>query len=140
MDFPGEGNFLAHDAGKTIIREGVEICSHCHIARGTMEQDTTIIGRHCKIDAFVYIGHGTVIGERTLLLAGAMVPGNCVIGSNCWIGVNATISNQIHIEEKSRVSLGAVATKDVPAGQTVTGNFAIDHKKFLSNLKKSLEE
>lgn len=140
VEFPGEGNFLVRDAGRTIIRENAEICSNCHIACGTLEQDATIIGRHCKMDALVHIGHGTVVGDRTLLPAGVIVSGNCVIGSDCWIGVNATISNQIHIEENSRVSLGAVVTKDVLTGQTVTGNFAIDHKKFLSNLKKSLEE
>ena len=27
---------------------------------------------------------------------------------------------------------------DVPAGQTVTGNFAIDHARFMQNLKASV--
>lgn len=62
------------------------------------------------------------------------------MGSDVWIGVNATISNRIRIGDGARVSLGSVVTKDVPAGATVTGNFAIDHRQFLKNLKASLAD
>lgn len=134
------GMFLAKDAGDVLIEEGVEICSNCHVACGTLEKDTTIIGAHTKLDAMVHVGHGTVIGKMSLIPAGVNLSGNCIIGDNTWIGVGATISNRIIIGDGARISLGSVVTKDVPAGQTVTGNFAIDHKKFLSNLKKSLEE
>lgn len=134
------GMFLAKDAGSVLIEEYVEICADCHIACGTLEKDQTIIGSNSKLDAKVHIGHGTVLGKRVLVPSGAHIAGNCVVGDDVWVGVNATVSNRITIGDGARVSLGAVVTKDVPAGQTVTGNFAIDHKKFLSNLKKSLEE
>lgn len=97
-------------------------------------------GANSKLDAKVHIGHGTVLGKRVLVPSGAHIAGNCIVGDDVWVGVNATVSNRISIGDGARVSLGSVVTKDVPAGQTVTGNFAIDHKKFLSNLKKSLEE
>jgi len=75
------------------------------------------------------------------MIAGrSVISGNCSIGENVFLGVGAVISNRITIGDGARVSLGSVVTKDVPAGQTVTGNFAVDHRKFLSNLRKSLEE
>ena len=63
-----------------------------------------------------------------------------MVGDDVWIGVNATVSNRIKIGKGARVSLGSVVTKDVPAGQTVTGNFAIDHARFMKNLKASVWE
>ena len=88
----------------------------------------------------VHIGHGAQLGARTFVASGAHIAGNCRIGSDVWIGVNATISNRIRIGDGARVSLGSVVTKDDPAGATVTGNFAIDHRQFLKNLKASLAD
>lgn len=131
------GDFLALDAGGVRIENGVEICPNCHIARGTLELDETVLGAYSKLDAMVHIGHGSVVGSRTLFAAGAAISGNCVIGDHVWVGVNATVSNRIQIGDGARVSLGAVVTKDVPAGETVTGNFAIPHPVFIENLKAS---
>ena len=97
-----------------------------------------MIGAYSKLDAMVHIGHGTVIGKRVLFPAAATISGNCVIGDDTWIGVNATVSNRIEIGDHARVSLGSVVTKNVLAGQTVTGNFAIDHARFMQNLKASI--
>lgn len=134
----GEGGFLARDAGSTRIEKGVEICANCHVACGTLELDTTVIGAYSKLDAMVHIGHGTVIGKRVLFPAAATISGNCVIGDDTWIGVNATVSNRIEIGDHARVSLGSVVTKNVLAGQTVSGNFAIEHARFMQNLKASV--
>ena len=71
---------------------------------------------------------------------GSRCCGNSRVGDHVWVGVGAIVSNRVRVGDGARVSLGSVVTKEVPAGQTVSGNFAIDHQKFLSNLKKSLEE
>lgn len=136
----GDAMFLARDLGKVRIDQGVEICAHCDVARGTLLLDTTVLGAYTKLDAKVHIGHGSVLGKRVLVPSGAHIAGNCVVGDDVWIGVNATVSNRIKIGEGARVSLGSVVTKDVPAGQTVTGNFAIDHARFMKNLKASVWE
>lgn len=136
----GDAMFLAKDLGKVRIERGVEICAHCDVARGTLLLDTTVLGAYTKLDAKVHIGHGSVLGKRVLVPSGAHIAGNCVVGDDVWIGVNATVSNRIKIGEGARVSLGSVVTKDVPAGQTVTGNFAIDHARFMKNLKASVLE
>lgn len=132
--------FLTKDSGSTVIEEGVEICSNCHIAAGTLPGDVTRLGAYTKLDAMVHIGHGTVLGKRVLIPSGAHVAGNCVVGDDVWIGVNATISNRIEIGNRGRVSLGSVVTKNVAEDETVTGNFAIPHKQFMKNLKKSVLE
>ncbi len=123
------------DLGRVVIGDRVEVFSLTHIAKGILPTDTTDIKDDAKIDALVQIGHGSVIGERTLIAEGAVIAGNVHIGADAWIGVNATVSNRIRIGDHARVSLGSVVTKDVAEGQTVTGNFAIEHSQFLQHLK-----
>lgn len=123
------------DLGQVVIGDRVEIFPLSHIAKGILPTDTTDIRDDAKIDALVQIGHGSVIGERTLIAEGAVIAGNVCIGTDAWVGVNATVSNRIRIGDHARVSLGSVVTKDVPNGQTVTGNFAIEHGQFLRHLK-----
>lgn len=129
---------MLRDCGHTVLDDDVEICAQCGIAQGILASDVTYLGKGVKLDNMIHVGHGTRVGARTFMAAGVQISGNCVIGEDVWLGVNATISNRIRIGDKARVSLGAVVTKDVPAGQTVSGNFAIDHQRFLQNLKASL--
>ena len=128
------------DQGSVVIGNHVELCGNCAIARGVFPGDITRLADGVKSDLMVYVGHNSQIGRKTFLAAGAKIPGNVWIGEDVWIGVNATISNRIRIGDGARVSLGSVVTKDVPAGATVSGNFAIDHQRFLKNLKASLRE
>jgi len=125
-------------AGAVELENGVEVYSYVHVAAGVLPQEVTRIGADSRLDAFVYVGHGTTMGQCVLSAGGAVIGGNVVIGDGVWIGLNAAISNRIHIGSQARISLGAVVTKHVESGECVSGNFAIEHKRFLDNLKKSL--
>jgi UDP-3-O-[3-hydroxymyristoyl] glucosamine N-acyltransferase len=129
------GILSMEDMGRVELGDRVEIFSLSHIAKGILPTDVTYIGNDVKIDALVHVGHGAVIGDRTLVAACALIAGNVTIGTDSWVGVNATVSNRIRIGEKARVSLGSVVTKDVKDGETVTGNFAIEHGAFIRELK-----
>lgn len=124
------------DCGQVILDEEVEIMSYTHLARGILPTDCTYIGRRTILDAHIHVGHGAQLAERVFIAAGATLGGNCRIGRDSWIGVNACVSNRIVVGERCRVSIGAVATKDVPDDTIVTGNFAIEHSQFIRNLKK----
>lgn len=128
------------DCGGVLLGKGVKICSNCHIACGTLKEDMTILDDYCQLDAMVHVGHGTHIGKGTFITAGVMLSGNTVIGDHVWLGVNATISNRLEIGNNAKVSLGSVVTKNVSPAETVTGNFAIQHKQFMHNLKKTIQE
>lgn len=133
-------SFLASDGGWTVLEKGVVVSNSSNIECGTLKNDVTRIGAYSKLDINVTVGHGTIMGRRTNAAGATLISGNCVIGEEVWLGVNSTISNRIVIGDRARVSLGAVVTKDVPPGVTVSGNFAIEHKRFLRNLKESVKE
>ncbi|OAL77413.1 DapH/DapD/GlmU-related protein [Acinetobacter terrae] len=123
--------------GEVIINDNVEIGVNSHVAKG-FSYRPTIIGESTKIDAFVHYAHGVQCGRECLIVAHAMIGGNVDIGNNVWIGPSAVITNRITLEDNCFITLGAVVTRSIKSGETVTGNFAIPHQKFLKNLKRSL--
>ncbi|MCI4665063.1 MAG: hypothetical protein MRY74_10120 [Neomegalonema sp.] len=123
-----------HYGGVRIGRGAVVQHNSC-IDRGTFGNDT-LIGADSALDNLVYVAHNATIGERTALCGGACVLGASRIGDDVWVGPNATISSGLAIGDGARVSIGAVVTKDTAAGATVSGNFAIDHQKHLSQLRQ----
>lgn len=122
-----------HD-GVVWIRENAEIGANSSISTG-FSYRSTIIGRNTKLDSLTYVAHGAQIGDEVLICTGCCIMGHAKIGDMVWIGPNATVSSRVSIEPHAKVSLGSVVTKDIESGQTVSGNFAIDHQQFLKNLK-----
>jgi len=119
-----------HHAGGVLIHNDVEIQSNSCVCKSVYGDKTEILER-TKIGSLVDISHNVRIGKRCLIVDHAMIAGSARIGNDVWIGTGAIISDQVQIGDNSFVSIGAVVTKNVLPGQKVTGNFAIDHDKFL---------
>lgn len=124
---------IAH-AGGVLLREKVEIQSNSNIGRSVFGGFTEI-GAETKIDSFVHVGHNVRIGNRCLIAATTVVGGSTIIGDDVWIGPGSTITSEIRIGDGAHVTIGSVVTQNVEAGQRVTGNFAIDHDRFIAFLK-----
>ncbi|MBW2568672.1 MAG: UDP-3-O-(3-hydroxymyristoyl)glucosamine N-acyltransferase [Deltaproteobacteria bacterium] len=125
---------VAH-AGGVLINSRVEIQANCCIDKAVFNGFTEI-GEDTKLDNLIHVAHNVVIGKRCLLAANAMVAGSVIIGNDVWIGPSATISSEILIGDGASITIGSVVVRDVASGQRVTGNFAIDHKSFISFLRK----
>jgi UDP-3-O-[3-hydroxymyristoyl] glucosamine N-acyltransferase len=95
----------------------------------------TVVGQGSKVDNLVHIAHNVRLGPRNRVVAGAMVAGSVVTGEDVWIGPMASISSELTVGDRAAVSLGAVVTRSVPADTRVSGNFAIDHARFIAFLK-----
>lgn len=108
-----------HNFG-VVIGDNVEIGSCNNIDRGRWRD--TQIGNHTKIDNLVHIGHGAVIGENNLIVAGTVVGGSVDIGDRNFLGINCSIKQGIKIGSDSVIGMGAVVIHDVPDNTTVYGN------------------
>lgn len=121
--------------GWTVIGNYVEIqCNTC-IVKAIYPWDKTIIEDNCKIDNLVHIAHGVKIRKGTFIVAGALIGGRTIINQNAWIGVGATVSNGLVIGKNAKVNIGAVATRNVDENTSVSGNFAVNHKRFIEFIK-----
>jgi UDP-3-O-[3-hydroxymyristoyl] glucosamine N-acyltransferase len=138
MKWTRKGVLSVLHTGKVVIQDDVEIGANSCVAKGTPLSRDTFIGRGTKVNGLAFIGHCVSIGKDCLLHLAASVSGSSIVEDKVWIGPKATVSNGLKIGAGARISLGSVVTADVPPGAHVTGNFAIDHALFISNLKKSV--
>lgn len=118
-DEDGEVVKFPHRGGVK-IGDDVEIGANTCVDCGTM--DDTVIGRNTKIDNLVHIAHNVKIGKNCFIIANSLLAGSSVIGDNVRIAMSATIREKVKVGKKAVVGMGAIVTKDVPAGKTVYGN------------------
>lgn len=130
----GDSVLSVKTAGMVVIKDNVEIQHNCCVDRGILGGDT-VLDCNVKVDNLVHIAHDDYIGERTFITAGVVFGGRVIVGRDCWLGLNAVVSNGIKIGDNCKISLGSVVTKNVPSDTTVTGNFAIEHSKFIQFIK-----
>lgn len=111
---------VIHD-GMTLIGEDVEVGPGSVIGQGFYRRPT-ILGKQVKTDNLVSIAHGSLVGDRTLIAAGAVIAGNVRIGSDVWVGPGAIISNGLNLGANSFIALGSHVFKDVEKGDRVIGS------------------
>jgi UDP-3-O-[3-hydroxymyristoyl] glucosamine N-acyltransferase len=116
-------------SGPTVIEDDVEIQANACVDRASIGE--TRISRGAKIDNLVQIGHGSKVGEDSLLCAQAGLAGSTDVGKN------VILAGQVGVAGHCKIGDGAIATaqsgipNDVPAGVTVSGYPAIDNKLWL---------
>jgi UDP-3-O-[3-hydroxymyristoyl] glucosamine N-acyltransferase len=116
-------------SGPTVIEDDVEIQANACIDRASVGE--TRIARGAKIDNLVQIGHGSRVGEDTLLCAQAGLAGSTDVGKN------VILAGQVGVAGHCKIGDGAIATaqsgipNDVAAGAIVSGYPAIDNKLWL---------
>lgn len=116
-----DGNkFRFPQIGGLILGDDVEVGANTCIDRGALSD--TIIGDHTKINNLCHIAHNNKIGKNVTITGCVNVSGSNVIEDDVWVAPNASIRGYIHLGKGCTVGMGAVATKDIPAGETWVGN------------------
>jgi UDP-3-O-[3-hydroxymyristoyl] glucosamine N-acyltransferase len=131
-----ERNLLYPHAGGARLGDGAIVLSGTMIVKSVFAAFTEI-RENVVVDNLVHVAHDCDLAPGTRVVACVLLGGRAVLGANCYIGPNATVSNGVTVGDSAVVSLGATVTRDVPAGERVSGNFAISHEKFLANLRES---
>jgi UDP-3-O-[3-hydroxymyristoyl] glucosamine N-acyltransferase len=133
-----QGILAVTHCGGLRIGSDVEIQYNCNVSRSLFPWDDTVIGAETKIESLVHVAHGVKLGKRALVAASACIGGSAEIGDDVWIGPNATLSSEVKVSDRARISLGAVVVGNVAAGETVSGNFALSHEKFMQDQMRKM--
>ena len=118
--------------GHAVLEDEVEIQANACIDRASLGE--TRIRRGAKIDNLVQVGHGSTVGEDTLLCAQVGLAGSTTIGRN------VILAGQVGVAGHCTIGDGAIATaqsgipNDVPPGKTVSGYPAVDNRQWLRSV------
>lgn len=118
IDLDGKPKKVEHFGG-VYIGDNVEVGANVCIDRGTIED--TQIQANVKIDNLVHIAHNVIIGESSMIVAGAIICGSSKIGNNSYVAPGGIVKNQITLKEGAYVGMGAVVTKSVSENTVVVG-------------------
>jgi UDP-3-O-[3-hydroxymyristoyl] glucosamine N-acyltransferase len=116
-------------SGPTVIEDDVEIQANACIDRASVGQ--TRISRGAKIDNLVQVGHGSKVGEDTLLCAQAGLAGSTDVGKNVILAGQVGVAGHCKIGDGAIASAQSGIPNDVPDGAIVSGYPAIDNKLWL---------
>ena len=126
---------LVKSTGTVKIGKNVELHSNVIVEKGVMYGET-LIDDNTKIDNCVVVGHDVKISKNCTIAGNGDLAGGVRIGENTFLGVLVAVAPNVHIGKNAKLSSGAVVTKDVPDDEHFSGNFAIEHRKYISHIKE----
>jgi UDP-3-O-[3-hydroxymyristoyl] glucosamine N-acyltransferase len=126
----GEGRWVKIvQSGPAVLEDAVEVQANACVDRASIGE--TRIGRGTKIDNLVMVGHGSSVGENTLLCSQVGLAGSTTVGSN------VILAGQVGVAGHLTIGDGAIATaqtgipSDVAAGAVVSGYPATENRAWL---------
>jgi UDP-3-O-[3-hydroxymyristoyl] glucosamine N-acyltransferase len=116
-------------SGPTVLEDNVEVQANSCIDRASIGE--TRIGRGAKVDNLVQVGHGSAVGENTLLCSQVGLAGSTVVGNNVILAGQVGVAGHCNIGDGVIVTAQSGTHGDIPAGSMVSGSPAFDHKQWL---------
>ena len=116
-------------SGCVVIEDDVEVGANTTIDRAAVGD--TVIRRGAKLDNLVQIGHGSRIGEHSVLAAQVGVAGSTHIGNGVWVGGQAGFAGHLEVGDKAVITAQSGTSHDIPAGAVMSGSPAFENTTWL---------
>jgi UDP-3-O-[3-hydroxymyristoyl] glucosamine N-acyltransferase len=119
-------------SGPVILGNEVEVQANSCIDRASV--GTTEIADGVKIDNLVQVGHGSKVGENTLLCSQVGLAGSSGVGKN------VVLAGQVGVVGHSFIGDGVVVTAqsgvpgDVAPGSVISGSPAFEHRRWMRSV------
>lgn len=116
-------------SGPAVLDNAVEVQANACVDRASIGE--TRIGAGTKIDNLVQVGHGSTVGENTLLCSQVGLAGSTTVGNN------VILAGQVGAAGHLTIGDGAIATaqtgipSDVAPGTVVSGYPATENRAWL---------
>ncbi len=105
--------------GRVVLADQVDVGCNSTIDRPAVGE--TRIGKGCKIDNLVHIGHGVSIGDHSIIVAQVGIAGGASLGHHCVIAGQVGIAGQVSIGDRVVAASRAGITGNVESDTTVAG-------------------
>jgi UDP-3-O-[3-hydroxymyristoyl] glucosamine N-acyltransferase len=119
-------------SGPAVIEDAVEIQANACIDRASIGE--TRVRRGAKIDNLVQVGHGSDVGENTLLCSQVGLAGSSTIGKNVILAGQVGVAGHLTIGDGAIATAQSGIPNDVAPGKVVSGYPAIDNRQWLRSV------
>ena len=116
-------------SGPVVLGDDVEVQSLAAVDRASV--GATRIGRGSKIDNLVQVGHGSTVGEDTLLCAQVGLAGSTEIGNRVILAGQVGVAGHCSIGDDAVATAQSGIPGDVAPGKVVSGYPAMDNRQWL---------
>ena len=116
-------------SGPVRIGDRVDVQANACVDRATV--GATEIGDGSKIDNLVQIGHGSRVGNNTLICAQTGLAGSSVIGNNVILAGQTGIAGHCSVGDGVILTAQSAVSHDVPPGKMISGSPGFDNRIWL---------
>jgi UDP-3-O-[3-hydroxymyristoyl] glucosamine N-acyltransferase len=116
-------------SGPVRLGNRVDVQANACIDRATV--GATEVGDGSKIDNLVQIGHGSKIGENTLVCAQTGLAGSSVVGNNVILAGQTGIAGHCTVGDGVILTAQSAVSHDVPPGKMISGSPGFDNRAWL---------
>lgn len=116
-------------SGPALIGSHVDVQANACVDRATV--GATQIGDGSKIDNLVQVGHGSRVGQDTLLCAQTGLAGSSAVGSHVILAGQVGVAGHCEIADGAILTAQSGVSHDVPPGKILSGSPAFDNRVWL---------
>jgi UDP-3-O-[3-hydroxymyristoyl] glucosamine N-acyltransferase len=116
-------------SGQVRLGNRVDVQANACIDRATVGE--TAVGDGTKVDNLVQVGHGSRIGENTLVCAQTGLAGSSVIGNNVILAGQTGVAGHCAVGDGVILTAQSAVSHDVPAGKVLSGSPGFDNRIWL---------
>jgi UDP-3-O-[3-hydroxymyristoyl] glucosamine N-acyltransferase len=116
-------------SGPAILGNAVEVQANACIDRASVGR--TEIRDGVKIDNLVQVGHGSTVGENTLLCSQVGLAGSSEVGRDVILAGQVGVAGHLKIGDGVIVTAQSGVGHDVPPGKIMSGSPAFDNRQWL---------
>jgi UDP-3-O-[3-hydroxymyristoyl] glucosamine N-acyltransferase len=115
-----------------VLGDSVEVQANACIDRASVGE--TRIGSGTKIDNLVQVGHGSIVGQDTLLCSQVGLAGSSTLGNNVILAGQVGVVGHSVIGDGVTVTAQSGVPGDVAPGTTISGSPAFDHREWMRSV------
>ena len=116
-------------SGPVRLGSRVDVQANATIDRATV--GATEIGDGTKVDNLVQVGHGSRVGNDSLLCAQTGLAGSSVIGNNVILAGQVGIAGHCTVGDGVILTAQSAVSHDVPPGRMISGSPGFDNRIWL---------
>ncbi|MFP5235670.1 MAG: UDP-3-O-(3-hydroxymyristoyl)glucosamine N-acyltransferase [Acidobacteriota bacterium] len=116
-------------SGPVRLGDRVDVQANACVDRATV--GATEIGAGVKIDNLVQVGHGSRVGDNTLLCAQTGLAGSSVVGKNAILAGQTGVAGHCTLGDGVILTAQSGVSHDIPAGKMISGSPGFDNRLWL---------